>query len=115
MTEEEKILRAWDEHFQKLSLEEIEKDIEIINSIGPVGVSYEDYLHILNTVTSLTLTETGLCDDIAFADFFNRSIMDVQMDNSHSFTLIEITGTDNKFTSESICVIAGESNYAMAA
>jgi len=117
MNNEEDILKAWDDHFSKLSPEEIEKDVEIINGIGTVGVSYEEYLHILNTVTSYSLVETGLCDDIAFADFFNNSIECVTMGDLVSYEILPIVRVlaSQTITNESIDVIAGESNYAMAA
>lgn len=120
MTEEENILNAWEEHFRSLSAKEIAEDIEKVNSIGSIGVSYEDYLYILNTVTSHSLAETGLCDDIAFADFFNRTIIGVEMGKSNTFTIIKdkeilhIVMNDS-IVNEMFHSVSGENTYAMAA
>jgi hypothetical protein len=79
MNFEDKILDLFDEYFRSAPKEEIENDVNYINSIGMNGVSYEEYLTILNGATSYNLRDNGICDDIAFADLFNSTICQIQM------------------------------------
>jgi len=79
MNNEDKILELFDNYFRSAPSEEVEKDLAYINSIGFEGISFEEYVGILNTSTSFNLKEIGLCDDIAFADLFNNSICPIEM------------------------------------
>ena len=66
MTQEEQILNLFDEYFKNTPKSEIEKDVKSISGLGTDGISFEDYVAVLNKVTSFSLIETGICDDIAF-------------------------------------------------
>ena len=79
MNFEDKILELFDDYFKSAPREEIERDVSYINSIGMNGVSFEEYVTILNGATSYNLYDNGICDDIAFADMFNNSIQKIQM------------------------------------
>jgi hypothetical protein len=94
MNFEDKILALFDDYFQSTPKDEIEKDVAYANSIGFNGVSFEQYLSILNTATSYNLRDTGICDDIAFADMFNNSIKQITMGNDDT---IKIGETPNIF------------------
>jgi hypothetical protein len=82
MNFEDKILGLFDDYFKSAPKEEIERDIAYINSIGMNGVSFEEYITILNSATSYNLRDAGICDDIAFADLFNKTIRGVEMGNN---------------------------------
>jgi hypothetical protein len=88
MKQEDKILALFDKYFETVDQSEICNDIKYIKSLGSGGVSFEEYIEILNKVTSLTLKETGLCDDIAYADLFKNLISPIQMDDLDSFKII---------------------------
>jgi hypothetical protein len=88
MTQEDQILALFEQYFKTANQSEIQNDVDYINSLGAKGVSYEDYIEVLNKVTSLNLKETGLCDDIAYADLFNDLISPIKMDDLNSFTVI---------------------------
>lgn len=79
MNFEDKILGLFDDYFKSAPKEEIQKDVDYINSIGMNGVSFEEYVNILNSATAYNLRDNGICDDIAFADMFNNSIQRIQM------------------------------------
>jgi hypothetical protein len=88
MGQEDQILALFEQYFKTADHSEIQNDINYINSLGSNGISYEDYIEVLNKVTSLNLKETGLCDDIAYADLFNDLISPIKMDDLDSFTVI---------------------------
>lgn len=113
MNQEHDILKSLDDYFRSVSRSEIETDVSYINSLGSLGVSYDDYLQNLNTITSLNLVEIGVCDDVAYADLFNSTILTVKMDDTSKVKLAEplIVGAYKP----AFEVKAGESNYALAA
>lgn len=118
MSPEDEILQLLEEYFKNATQDEIKKDVDYINSLGTTGVTFDEYLNALNRVTSYSLLETGVCDDIAFADFFNKSISPIQMDELDKITLVETTKipcNSNQLYSVTHSIRAGESNYAMAA
>ena len=116
MTEGEKILGFLDEYFSTASQEEIESDIALVNKlIGSNGISFDGYLENLNEATAYSLVETGLCDDIAYADLFNNSIRPVQMGESIVTVLLQEVKIPSPLNTQNISLKAGESSYAMAA
>jgi hypothetical protein len=88
MKAEDKILELFDEYFETADETEIETDIKYVNSLGTNGVSFEEYIEILNEVTSLSLKETGLCDDILYSKDYNKLISEIQMDDIKAVTIL---------------------------
>lgn len=112
MTPEEEILALFDKYFENAPKSELEKDARAISKLGLTGLSFEQYIDALNKVTSFNLADTGICDDIAFSDFFNDSISMVKMGNSKFAKTIESIDLAFSLTDH---ISVGESNYAMAA
>ena len=82
MKSEDEILKMFDAYFENASIEEINKEVALINNLGFEGVTFEEYLSGLNNVTAYNLKETGICDDIAYADLFNHLINPIEMGNN---------------------------------
>ena len=114
MTQEEKILALFDEYFENAPKEEIQKDVEYIDSLGKDGISFELYLETLNQATSSIIAQNGVCDDIAFADLFNNSIERVDMGNMDSLDFISTIKVKTPLIKDGF-EIAEENSYAMAA
>jgi hypothetical protein len=89
MKSEEEILRLFDNYFENAPIEEINKDLSYINNIGFDGVTFEEYVSILNNDTSYNLKEAGICDDIAFSDLFNHLINPIFMGNNRINDIIQ--------------------------
>jgi hypothetical protein len=89
MKSEEEILRLFDSYFENTPLEEINKDLSYINNIGFDGVTFEEYVSILNNDTSYNLKETGICDDIKYSDLFNALINPIFMGNNNFSDVIQ--------------------------
>lgn len=88
MFNDEEILNLFDNYFQNAPKEEIEKDVNYIRSLGFEGVTFDEYVNILNNVTSLSLNEAGICDDITYSDFFNKLIGRIDMGNDESIQVV---------------------------
>jgi hypothetical protein len=52
MTHEESILSLFDQYFSNADKQEIQKDVEYINSLGKDGVTFEQYLENLDSITA---------------------------------------------------------------
>jgi hypothetical protein len=114
MDAEEKILQLFEQYFATATDEEIKADVDYINGLGNAGIAFEDYLDTLNHATAYSLIETGLCDDIAYADLFNNTISQVEMDNFNTITVLDSfvqISFEFLYSKETVC----ESNYALAA
>lgn len=106
------ILDSLDSYFENAPDAEIKADADFINKLSKNGISLENYLENLNVLTSVSLTTSGICDDIAFSDFFNKTISEVQMLGNAG--MIE-TGKASVISSPPNFDMAGSSNFAMAA
>lgn len=112
MTSEETILALFDQYFAKADNVELQEDVNYINSLGKDGVTFEQYLENLDSITAFPLAETGVCDDIAYSDYYNNLIAAVSMDDFHYFQLIECS-CNVEFEHSSFT--ASENTYSMAA
>lgn len=112
MTQEETILLLFDQYFATAGKDELREDVEFINSLGKEGVTFEQYLENLDSITAFHLAETGVCDDIAYSDYYNSLIAAVSMDDFNQFQIIQAT-YNFEFAHSSFT--AGENTYSMAA
>lgn len=113
MTEDEKILALMDQYFDTTDPKQLADDLKYVNSLGSEGVTFDEYLDILNDVTSFELAENGICDDIAYSDYFNKSIMPVMMDKVGIPTTLNLIEVLTSYKTSSDC---GYDNwYPMAA
>jgi len=78
-----------EDYFNSAPQSEIEADVHFVNSIGPKGVSFERYVEGLNDVAVSNLLQSGVIDDIAYSDYFNNSIQDVQMGNLNELIVLQ--------------------------
>jgi len=60
MNEDEKILALMDQYFDTTEPEQLADDLKYVDSLGSEGVSFDEYLDILNDVTSFELDENGI-------------------------------------------------------
>lgn len=116
MTHEEQILALFDRYFKEASKGEIENDTKFIQNLGTEGISYEQYIDALNKVTSFNLADTGICDDVAYSDFFKKLISPIKMDDLMQMKMVEsIKLRFQQNTDYHPVSGVGEENYAMAA
>jgi hypothetical protein len=87
MNELNTILQSLDNYFERASPKEIEEDLRKVNDLKHEGVTFEEYIQTLNLVSASNIIEVGVCDDIAFADLFNESILNVRMGDISQFKL----------------------------
>jgi hypothetical protein len=111
MSEEEKILALMDQYFEKTDSKQLNEDLKFITNLGADGVTFEEYLDILNDVTSVELAENGICDDIAYVDLFRSLMSKISMDDCNKIQTV----SPFHFESLHSGFRASENNYAMAA
>lgn len=112
MTQEDNILALFDQYFAKADKKEIENDVAYINSLGTEGISFEQYLENLDAITAFPLAETGVCDDIAYSDYYNNLISAVSMDDFSDFKTVK---ESFQFESNQTSFLASESTFLLAA
>lgn len=112
MTQEDTILALFDEYFATADKNEIERDVKFVNSIGKEGITFEQYLENLDSITAFPIAETGVCDDIAYSDYYNNLIAAVSMDNFSEFTTVK---ESFEFESNQSSFLASESTFLLAA
>lgn len=112
MSHEESILALFDQYFSKADKQEIQEDVNYVNSLGKDGVTFEQYLENLDSITAFPIAETGVCDDIAYSDYYNNLIAAVSMDDFNDFQIIE---SRYEVEFEHSFFSASENTYSMAA
>jgi len=97
------ILDLFDVYFDNVSSTELENDKKFVESQGFNGISFDEYLNILNTSTSIDSNPLGICDDIAYSDLYNKLIGKIEMGTAElrtiNETLIE-TSLNNEFEND---------------
>lgn len=111
MSEEDKILALMDQYFENTDPKQLTEDLKFVNSLGADGVSFEEYLDILNDVTSVELAKNGICDDIAYMDLFSNLISGISMDDFNNIQTISPCYLESSHSG----FVASENNYALAA
>ncbi len=111
MSQDHPILTLIDEYFARAAKDEINNDVEYINSIGKEGVSFEQYLQNLDSITAFPIAEIGVCDDIAYSDYYNNLIAVVSMDDFSKFRIVTSIIIDNTQPAFS----TSENTYSIAA
>ena len=110
MNQEEKILSLFDQYFKETDLNKILGDYNYVNSLGGVGITFEEYLENLNSVTAYPLAQSGICDDIAYSDFYNDLFEQIVMGDYTKFQTITVSAFDFNQS-----YLAGEDYLAQAA
>ena len=100
-----------DQYFENTDPMQLNEDLKFVTNLGADGVTFEEYLDILNDVTSVELAENGICDDIAYMDLFRNLISKISMDDCNEIQTV----SPFHFKSSHSGYIASENNYAMAA
>lgn len=112
MTQEDNILSLFEQYFATADKQEIQKDVAYVNSLGKDGISFEQYLENLDSITAFPIAETGVCDDIAYSDYYTNLISAVSMDDFHNFKTIE---ESLQVESNQSSFFASESTFLLAA
>jgi hypothetical protein len=89
MSQEDSILSLFDQYFSNADKQQISEDVDYVNSLGKDGVTFEQYLENLDSITAFPIAGTGVCDDIAYSDYYNNLIAAVSMDDFDDFQIIE--------------------------
>jgi hypothetical protein len=111
MNQEENILALFDQYFKNAEEKQLLEDINYVDSLGKVGVSFEEYLGNLNALAAIPLVETGICDDIAFGDLYKSLISVIAMGDFSKPQTIASIHIESSHSSYQ----ASESAYLMAA
>ncbi len=76
----DQILGLLEDYFHSTPQETIKKDLAKASELGFNGFSFEEYISNLHNTTSINLIDIGICDDIAYSDFYNTLVQEVRMD-----------------------------------
>lgn len=112
MTQEEIILSLFDQYFASADKKQIERDLAYVNSIGKEGITFEQYLENLDSITAFPIAETGICDDIAYSDYYNNLISAISMDD---FSVFRTVNQSFQFESDQSSFLASERTFLLAA
>lgn len=90
MTEQDDILKRFDEYFLNTPKAEIDNTVAIVNSLGFEGISVDDYFDQLNSSTSFDIINEEMCADMELTPFYNKMFLLVSMGTALVTTLTPV-------------------------